>query len=48
MREYKYEYACADFYCYPNTNTLINKMQIKDNREYEPLIKVLDKVVSKK
>jgi len=33
MQKYEYEYAGADFYCYPNTNTLINKMQIKDSEK---------------
>ena len=33
MQEYEYEYAGSDFYCYPHTQTLINKMHIKNGEK---------------
>ena len=35
MQEYKYYYSGAEFYCYPDTKTLINKFGIKNDEDLE-------------
>ena len=37
MQEYKYYYEGANFYCYPDTNVLINKFHIKDDAELDKM-----------
>ena len=37
MQEYEYYYEGAKFYCYPDTNVLINKFHIKDDAELDEI-----------
>lgn len=37
MQDYKYYYEGAIFYCYPDTNILINKFHIKDEAELDKI-----------
>jgi len=37
MQEYSYYYEGANFYCYPDSNVLINKFGIKDNDKLEEI-----------
>ena len=37
MQEYEYYYEGANFYCYPDTNILINKFHIKDGVELDKM-----------
>jgi len=37
MQQYEYYYQDANFYCYPDTNVLINKFNIKNNEELDEI-----------
>ena len=37
MQEYEYHYEGAKFYCYPDTNVLINKFHIKNDEELDEI-----------
>ena len=37
MQEYNYQYAGADFYCYPETKVLVNRFEIKDGDKLEEI-----------